>query len=589
MARIGTSDLDVFPLALGGNVFGWTADRDESFAVLDAYRAGGGDFIDTADSYSAWKDGNVGGESETIIGQWLASRRPDDVVVATKVSQHPQFRGLSASNVRAAAEASLGRLGVETIDLYYAHFDDADTPLEETVAAFGQLVADGLVRYTAVSNYSADRIREWVRIARGLGVAEPVAVQPHYNLVHRETESDIVPAAQELGLSLVPYFALAKGFLTGKYRSTDADGSGTDRPSPRAKAMRTGSRSRRRPSRGSGPSPRSPPPSRRRRSPRRSPTCSTARASGCRPPRSPTLTRSRSGPPPTCDGGCRRAVVIRHPDHGCVGDDVGMADDYTHGHHESVLRVHRRRTAQNSAGYLVPELRPGMSVLDVGAGPGTISTDLAALVAPGRVHAIDASADVVGHAEADRIALGVENLSYAVDDAYALSSSDDSWDVVHAHQVLQHLTRPVDALREFRRVVAPGGVVAVRDVDYEGTIWWPRVPGLDEWREVYLAAHRGTSGDPSAGRQLKAWARAAGFADVRSSASVWLFESPEARSWWGGAWAERALHSSFADNVLRLGIADHAALERISAAWREWAESEDGWLLMPHGEILARD
>ena len=266
-----------------------------------------------------------------------------------------------------------------------------------------------------------------------------------------------------------------------------------------------------------------------------------------------------------------------------------MADDYTHGHHESVLRVHRRRTAQNSAGYLVPELRPGMSVLDVGAGPGTISTDLAALVAPGRVHAIDASADVVGHAEADRIALGVENLSYAVDDAYALSSPDDSWDVVHAHQVLQHLTRPVDALREFRRVVAPGGVVAVRDVDYEGTIWWPRVPGLDEWREVYLAAHRGTSGDPSAGRQLKAWARAAGFADVRSSASVWLFESSEARSWWGGAWAERALHSSFADNVLRLGIADHAALERISAAWREWAESEDGWLLMPHGEILARD
>jgi len=266
-----------------------------------------------------------------------------------------------------------------------------------------------------------------------------------------------------------------------------------------------------------------------------------------------------------------------------------MADDYTHGHHESVLRVHRRRTAQNSAGYLVPELRPGMSVLDVGAGPGTISTDLAALVAPGRVHAIDASADVVGHAEADRIALGVENLSYAVDDAYALSSPDGAWDVVHAHQVLQHLTRPVDALREFRRVVAPGGVVAARDVDYEGTIWWPRVPGLDEWREVYLAAHRGTSGDPSAGRQLKAWARAAGFADVRSSASVWLFESPEARSWWGGAWAERALHSSFADNVLRLGIADHAALERISAAWREWADSEDGWLLMPHGEILARD
>ncbi len=235
MPRIGNSDLDVFPLALGGNVFGWTADRDESFAVLDAFRAGGGDFIDTADSYSAWVPGHRGGESETIIGEWIAARglRPgDDVVVATKVSQHPEFRGLSASTVRGAAEASLRRLGVEAIDLYYAHFDDAETPLEETVAAFGQLVSDGLVRYTAVSNYSADRIREWVRIARELGVAEPVAVQPHYNLVHREIEADILPAARELGLGIVPYFALAKGFLTGKYRSPEAEG----QPSPRAKA-----------------------------------------------------------------------------------------------------------------------------------------------------------------------------------------------------------------------------------------------------------------------------------------------------------------------------------------------------------------
>ncbi|WP_336631501.1 MULTISPECIES: aldo/keto reductase [unclassified Microbacterium] len=232
MTRIGSSDLDVFPLALGGNVFGWTADRDTSFAVLDAFRAGGGDFIDTADSYSAWAPGHTGGESETIIGEWLASRKPEGVTVATKVSQHPQYRGLSAANVRAAAEASLHRLGVDRIDLYYAHFDDAETPLEETVAAFGRLVADGLVRYTAVSNYSADRIREWVRIARDLGVAEPVAIQPHYNLVHRETEDDIVPVAEEFGLSLVPYFALAKGFLTGKYRSTDVAG----HDSPRAEA-----------------------------------------------------------------------------------------------------------------------------------------------------------------------------------------------------------------------------------------------------------------------------------------------------------------------------------------------------------------
>jgi len=236
MTRIGSSDLSVFPLSLGGNVFGWTADRDASFAVLDAFVAGGGDFVDTADGYSAWVPGNSGGESETIIGEWLASRRPEGLVVATKVSQHPQFRGLSAGNVRRAAEASLRRLGVDAIDLYYAHFDDESVPLEETVAAFGQLVADGLVRNIAVSNYSADRIREWVEIARRTGVALPVAVQPHYNLVHRnDVEETIIPVATEFGLSLVPYYALASGFLTGKYRSTDATGQGSPRADGAAK------------------------------------------------------------------------------------------------------------------------------------------------------------------------------------------------------------------------------------------------------------------------------------------------------------------------------------------------------------------
>ncbi len=230
MTRIGRSDLDIFPLSLGGNVFGWTADRDTSFEVLDAFRDGGGNFIDTADGYSAWVPGNSGGESETLIGEWLAARKPSDVVVATKVSTHPDFRGLSAANVRAAAEASLKRLGVETIDLYYAHFDDADTPLEETVAAFAGLVRDGLVRYVGVSNYTAERIREWVSLAEAAGADLPVAVQPHYNLVHRtEIERDIVPVAQQYDMSLVPYYALASGFLTGKYRSSDAAGD-----SPRA-------------------------------------------------------------------------------------------------------------------------------------------------------------------------------------------------------------------------------------------------------------------------------------------------------------------------------------------------------------------
>lgn len=231
MTRIGSSDLDVFPLALGGNVFGWTADRDASFAVLDAFLDGGGDFIDTADSYSSWAPGNEGGESETIIGEWLASRRPSGLVVATKVSQHPRFRGLSAETVRGAAEASLARLGVDAIDLYYAHFDDETVPLEETVAAFGRLVDDGLVRHIAVSNYSADRIREWFEIAERTGAALPVAVQPHYNLVHRnEVEDTIIPVAEQFGLGLVPYYSLASGFLTGKYRSTDV----ADQASPRA-------------------------------------------------------------------------------------------------------------------------------------------------------------------------------------------------------------------------------------------------------------------------------------------------------------------------------------------------------------------
>ncbi|MDJ1114845.1 aldo/keto reductase [Microbacterium dauci] len=229
MTTLGTSDLDVFPLSFGGNVFGWTADRDTSFALLDAFVAGGGDFVDTADVYSAWVPGNAGGESEVIVGEWLASRRPERVVVATKVSMHPEFKGLSAANVRAAAEASLRRLGVDTIDLYYAHAEDPETPLEETVAAFGALVADGLIRYPAISNFSAEATREWIRIASELGVAAPVATQPRYNLVARSVEADVLPTAAEAGLAVVPYSALASGFLTGKYRSSDPTGQSSPR------------------------------------------------------------------------------------------------------------------------------------------------------------------------------------------------------------------------------------------------------------------------------------------------------------------------------------------------------------------------
>ncbi|CAD5991988.1 aldo/keto reductase [Agreia sp. COWG] len=221
---LGTSDLSIFPLALGGNTFGWTSDEATSRDVLDAFAAGGGNLVDTADVYSAWAPGNEGGESESVIGRWMADRKNRaDVVVATKVSQHPQFSGLSASNIAAAAEASLGRLATDHIDLYYAHFDDENTPLEETVAAFDALVTAGKVRHVGISNFSAERVSEWVGIARRNGFAAPVALQPHYNLVHRSAfERDLAPAAEVNELAVLPYFGLASGFLTGKYR-TQAD------------------------------------------------------------------------------------------------------------------------------------------------------------------------------------------------------------------------------------------------------------------------------------------------------------------------------------------------------------------------------
>jgi aryl-alcohol dehydrogenase-like predicted oxidoreductase len=227
VAVIGSSDLDVLPIALGTNTFGWTADRDESFEILDAFVARGGSLVDTADVYSAWVPGNSGGESEAIIGEWIASRGGrDQLVVATKVASHPEYKGLSAANVAAAARESLQRLQTDHIDLYFAHSDDPDTPLEETVTAFAELVDRGAVRYVGISNYKPDRIAEWIETAQRLGVAEPVALQPHYNLLRREPfESKLRPLAVQHDLGVLPYYGLAAGFLTGKYRSPeDAEG-----------------------------------------------------------------------------------------------------------------------------------------------------------------------------------------------------------------------------------------------------------------------------------------------------------------------------------------------------------------------------
>ncbi|MFJ7078689.1 aldo/keto reductase [Streptomyces sp. NPDC098781] len=220
LRQLGSSDLEVHPLCLGGNVFGWTADETRSFAVLDAYTEAGGNFIDTADVYSAWAEGNSGGESETVIGHWLTARgNRDDVVIATKVSQHPDFQGLTAANIKAAADASLRRLGTDRIDLYYTHYDKPEVPVEEIIGALDELVKAGKVRHIAASNISAERLAASLAFSNREGLARYAALQPHYNLVSRDTyEGPLRDLAEREGLAAIPYYSLAAGFLTGKYR-----------------------------------------------------------------------------------------------------------------------------------------------------------------------------------------------------------------------------------------------------------------------------------------------------------------------------------------------------------------------------------
>ncbi|WP_433266508.1 aldo/keto reductase [Actinosynnema sp. CS-041913] len=221
MTRLGTSDLDVSRLSLGGNVFGWTADEEASFAVLDAYVEAGGNFVDTADVYSAWGQGHVGGESETIIGRWLRARgNRDRVVVATKVGMLGVggLDNLKPATIATAVENSLTRLGVDHIDLYYAHQDDLETPQEEALAAFDALVKAGKVRHIAASNFTAARLTSALRVSEREGFARYVALQQHYNLVDRSYEGELSAAVADAGLSSAPYWSLARGFLTGKYR-----------------------------------------------------------------------------------------------------------------------------------------------------------------------------------------------------------------------------------------------------------------------------------------------------------------------------------------------------------------------------------
>ena len=260
---------------------------------------------------------------------------------------------------------------------------------------------------------------------------------------------------------------------------------------------------------------------------------------------------------------------------------------YTHGHHASVLRSHRWRTATNSAGYLLEHLRPGMSLLDVGCGPGTITADLASRVAPGRVTGVETSAEIVGLARAAAAEVDA-HVDFVVSDAHALGFADDAFDVVHAHQLLHHLADPVGALREMRRVCAPGGIVAVRESDYGAFTWYPALPELDEWLRLYRTLVRANGGEADAGRRLLSWARRAGFTEVTPTSSTWCFATPADRQWWAGTWAERMLESRFAEQAVTSGEASRAALEQIARGWLAWAEADDGWMSVLHGEILAR-
>ena len=262
-------------------------------------------------------------------------------------------------------------------------------------------------------------------------------------------------------------------------------------------------------------------------------------------------------------------------------------DTYTHGHAEPVLQAHRWRTAENSAGYLLPSLRPGLDLLDVGCGPGTITVDLATRVAPGRVVGIDLSDEPLAEARGLAERTGVA-ATFEVGDVYALSEPDDSFDVVHAHQVLQHLADPVAALREMARVCRPGGVIAVRDVDYAALTLFPPDVALDRWLDLYYRVARRNEGEPDAGRMLLAWAHAAGLRDTTATTTSWCWGTPAEREWWGNSWAGRATSSAFAEQALAYGLSSAAELETIAAAWLDWAAADDGWLGMMHGELLIR-
>jgi len=267
---------------------------------------------------------------------------------------------------------------------------------------------------------------------------------------------------------------------------------------------------------------------------------------------------------------------------------ASQPDTYTHGHQETVLRAHRWRTAENSAAYLLPHLRPGDRLLDVGCGPGTLTADLARRVAPGQVTAVDVVAAVLGEAEAHALATGVANVIFTAGDFRDIGLPAASFDVVHAHQVLQHLREPAGALEAMARLAAPGGLVAAREAIYSAMTWAPESDRIARWLDIYLAVTRRNGADANAGRWLLRWARAAGLTDVAYTTSTWTFATAEDRAYWGGQWADRVVTSTFAEQAVAYGIATAAELADIAVGWREWLREPDGVFIAVHGEVVAR-
>lgn len=262
---------------------------------------------------------------------------------------------------------------------------------------------------------------------------------------------------------------------------------------------------------------------------------------------------------------------------------------YTHGHHASVVSSHARRTAQDSAAFLLPHIKPSDRILDLGCGPGSITVGLAKLVPDGSVVGGDAVEDVLSQARDLAAQEGVKNTAFRTLDGNALPFSDGEFDICYCHQVLQHVGDPVGILKEMKRVTKKSGIVAARDADYRSFVWYPELPGLELWGSIYQKVAKANGAEPNAGRYMKAWAKKAGFAsaDVEFTWSAWNYQG-EAATAFGASWKDRVLHSGFAKTAIEKELAQQEDLQRISDTWKDWSQAEDATIIISSGEILCR-